>query len=354
MKVNLTPRLEQLIEEAAERDASDIFLIPGEPPAMRVPPSHKIERADTDPLTPEEVKEMAKAALGKKDLARIGKEVGETSRWCGRSTVVNATLTVSRSLGDYTIHVRLSPPRILTVDHIALPDSLRNILFSPSGLIIFTGLAGSGKSTTAYTAVDHINIHRPCHICTVEDQVIVPIPAKKALVQQRCVGADVPNTLAGIQAAMRQDLDVLFINEIKTVEELEACISVAEQGHLVITVFHAAATPEESVHRMIDVFPEDVRDVSRRAIAGCLRAVCAQRLLPKKDKGRVAAYAVLIPDDEMRKAIAEGRDFMKRETPMPEGCQTMAEHIRRLHDEGVIGEETAKTALADTKGGVKT
>jgi twitching motility protein PilT len=195
--------------------------------------------------------------------------------------------------------------------------------------------------------VDHINGHRACHICTVEDPVIVPIPAKKALVQQRCVGADVPNTLAGIQAAMRQDLDVLFINEIKTVEELEAVISVAEQGHLVITVFHAAATPEESVRRMIDVFPEDVRDVSRRAIAGSLRAVCAQRLLPRVGGSRVAAYAVLIPDDEMRNAIAGGRDFMKRENPMPEGCQTMPEHIERLRDEGVISGETAEKALGD-------
>jgi len=345
MKVNLTPRLEKLIEEAAERDASDIFLIPGEPVAMRVPGTWEIERAETDPLTAEEVEEMAEAALGKEDLARIGKEVGDMSRWCGRSGVANANLTVSRSLGDYTIHIRMSLLTIVPIDRIALPEAMRKILFSPNGLIIFTGLAGSGKSTTAYSAVDYINTNKPWHICTVEDPVMYPIPSKQSLVQQRCVGVDVPNTLAGIHASMRQDLDVLFINEIKTVEELEAAISVAEQGHLVITVFHAAATPEESVRRMIDVFPEDVRDVSRRAIAGRLRAVSAQRLLPKVGGSRVAAYAVLIPDDEMRKAIAEGRDFMKRDTPMPEGCQTMAEHIQRLRDEGVISEETAEKAL---------
>jgi Tfp pilus assembly pilus retraction ATPase PilT len=87
--------------------------------------------------------------------------------------------------------------------------------------------------------------------------------------------------------------------------------------------------------------------VSRRAIAGRLRAVSAQRLLPRVGGSRVAAYAVLIPDDEMRNAIAEGRDFMKRDTPMPKGCQTMAEHIERLRDEGVISKKTAEKAMAE-------
>jgi len=172
------------------------------------------------------------------------------------------------------------------------------------------------------------------------------VAPKKALVQQREIGVDVPNALSGIEAARHQDLDVLLIGEIATVEELQACITTAETGHMVLTQLHAE-TPEGAIQRMIDVFPEDIRQVSRKALASVLRGVSAQRLLPKTDgKGRLAAYGVLIPDDEMRTAIAEGRDFMARKTPWPEGCQTMAEHIERLRAEGEITDETAERALA--------
>ncbi|MFC1736959.1 ATPase, T2SS/T4P/T4SS family [Candidatus Hydrogenedentota bacterium] len=218
-------------------------------------------------------------------------------------------------------------------------------VMSPTGLVIFSGLAGSGKATTAYTALDYINANSPCHICTVEDAMTVQITPKKAIVQQREIGVDVPNCLAGIHAAARQDLDVLFIGEIKTFEELRAAITIAETGHLVITVFHSAAMPEDVIRRMIDVTPDELRDVTRRALAGALRGISTQILLPKEAKGRTAAYAVLIPDDEMRRAMLEERDFMDRKT-LPEGSRTMAEDIEALRRDGVISDATATRALA--------
>ncbi len=345
MDTRLLPKVEELVREALERDASDLFLIPGEPPAMRI--QGLIERTQADPLTAGEVRDMAVAAIGEENLARIGPEIGRFECWCGMPGECNLGVCVARSHGDYTMVLRTMPARIYSVEEMLIPEAMAEAALSPNGLVVVAGRVGSGKTTGLLGLVDHINATVDgCHICTVEGPSHMAITPKKALVQQREVGVDVPNTLAGIQAARHQDLDVLLVGEIVTVEELQACIGTAETGHMVLTQLHAD-TPEEAIQRMIHVFPEDIRPISRRALASVLRGVSAQRLVPTADgKSRLAVYGVLIPDDEMREAIADGLDFMARKTPWPEGCQTMAEHVERLRAEGAITEETADEVLA--------
>ncbi len=345
MAVKLPPQVESLFNEALERGASDVFLLPGEPPTMRV--NGLIERTDADPLSAEELRSIAAAMIGEEDLEKIGREVGEITRWCGVMGVVNATLSVARAHGDYTIVFGLNPPVIVDVKRAQIPEAMLEAACSGAGLVVFSGLAGSGKTTSLLSVVDYVNTQIPCHICTVENPIHVHITAKKALVQQREVGVDVPNCLSGIRAAMKQDLDVLCVGEITSVEELEACITAAETGHLVVTQLHAP-TPEAAIQRIIDVFPDDLREVSRKALASVLKGVSAQRLLAAKEGGRVPAYGVLIPDDEMRLAIAEGRDFMCRRGPMPEGSRTMEDDIKNLLRRGIISEEVAKDALHTT------
>ncbi|HIJ72595.1 MAG TPA: Flp pilus assembly complex ATPase component TadA [Candidatus Hydrogenedentes bacterium] len=345
MAVKLPPELERLVREAVDRDASDLFLIPGEPPAIRL--RGCLERTEAEPLTADAIEQMATAAIGKENMARIGPESGKFQRWCGSPGEYGASICVARTHGEYSIVMRvIKMLSIPTVAEVYLPEAMIKAGESPSGLIVFAGRVGSGKTTGLYSLVDHINANSACHICTVEDSFHLFISPKKALVQQREVGVDVPSFLAGIEAAMNQDLDVLLVGEITNVEELQASITVAETGHLVLTQLHPPASPEAAIQRMIDVFPEDMRNVSLRALAGVLRAVSAQILLPRADgAGRVAAYGVLIPDEEMRQAIAEGRDFMSRKSPMPEGCQTIAEDVERLRNEGTITPETAEKAL---------
>jgi twitching motility protein PilT len=165
-------------------------------------------------------------------------------------------------------------------------------------------------------------------------------------VQQREVGVDVPSVLAGIEAAMMQDADVLLVTEVKTLEDLQACITAAETGHLVIIVLHPAATPAEAIRRIMDIFPEDIADAARRAFANVLRGVSTQLLLPKIGGGRVPAYGVIIPDDEMRSAIIEGRDILHRESPLPDGCTDLATEIERLRNEGRVTDDSARRTLA--------
>jgi len=344
MKTRLPSELERLVREAVDRDASDLFLIPGEPPAMRL--RGVIERMDVDALTAEAVRSMAEEVIGRENLVQIGPKLARFQQWCGSPGEFNLSVCVARSHGDYTIAFRIMPTRIFTADEVSMPPAIVKAAAPLHGLIVLSGLTGSGKTTTVYALLDHINATAGgCHICTVEGPSHMLIPSKKALVQQREIGVDVPDALAGIQASADQDLDVLYIGDEADTEALLAGIGLADMGHLVITQMHATA-PEDVISRIIDAFPDAARDLYRRMLARVLRAVSAQILLPRAGgKGRVPAYGILIPDEEMRQAIAEGRDFMERRTPWPEGCQTIAEHLQRLLGEGIVSEEAVGNAM---------
>lgn len=343
MNANPLDLMERSIGEALARQASDLFLIPGEPPLIRV--SGAIERVEAPVVSREETAQIAEAALGPERLATLGPEVGEISTRNGLPEEANARMTVARSQGDVTLAVTFLHREIYTPEELAIPKALLQAVSMPSGLVVITGPTGSGMQTVAFSLIEYLNTRCACHICTAEDPVQVRFTPKKAMIQQREVGVDVPDGLAGIRAALRQDVDAIFINELRTVEELQACFTAAETGHIVIAVLHIAVTPDEAIHRLIDVFPEDIRPASRRSLARVLRCVSAQRLIPALKKLRVAAYGILVPDGEMRNAIAEGRDWHQRVAPIPKECTVLADDIRRLEREGIIAADAAKKAL---------
>jgi len=346
MAIKQTPELERIIEQAHDRGqgVSDIHLIPGEPVCFRT--RGCLERINEEPLTAAEVREIAREAVGEQDLARLGKEVGELSTSCGIPGVLDGQMTVAKSLGNVTVVIRLFPSTIPDVKRVGMPEAMLKALESPFGLVLFGGVTGSGKTTTALSALDHLNATRNIHICTIEDPVVIRLTPKQAIVQQREVGTDAPDVISGIRAAMKQDLDVLYINELKRVEEVEAAVSAALTGHLVITVVHGS-TPQELVQRLVDVQPAGTRDGFRKNLASVLRGASVQCLLPKADgPGRVAAYGYVVPDDAFRKAIADGPDLTKGPTPLPEGCQSLGDGIRALRDDGAVTAETADAALA--------
>jgi twitching motility protein PilT len=168
------------------------------------------------------------------------------------------------------------------------------------------------------------------------------IPPQKAVVQQREIGIDVPDCIGGIQASLAQGADVLMVGEIRSVEELEVCIRVASLGRLVITQLHLP-TPQAALARMIAL----VDEATRQQLARSLRAVVAQHLIPMAGgDGHTAAFGLLIPDDEMRRAIVEGRDVLEREAPLPDGFRSLQDDIARLLRENAITDDHAREALA--------
>lgn len=334
---------EGLLREAIDRDASDLFLLPGEPPVFR---QHEgLVRAESNPLTAAEVVQIAESLMGHEAVESLGRSVGAVRRPYDLPGVASAGLCAARSRGDCTLSVRLLPRHIHTVTEIGAPQALVDLLESRQGLILVSGPMGCGKTTTALALVEHINVTRNVHICTVEEPGYTWMAAKRAIVQQRFVGLDVPDTLTGIRAAQEQDADVIYLSEANDVESLEACLAAAQSGRLVILVLHAP-NPEGAVRAVLDAFPDELREPARKALAAALLAATSQCLLPRiGGKGRIPAYGLLVPDAQMRIAIETGEDFMRRSGPPPTCCRTFAQDVARRVAEGVVSEAAAKAAL---------
>jgi twitching motility protein PilT len=346
MAIEQTPELERILQEAADRMASDVFLIPDEPVAFRV--QGRIERSDCDPLTAPRITVIAAAAVGQEELRRVPLETGGALTSCGLPGVADGRMTIATTMGESTIVIRMLPGTVMDVKAAGVPGVLLKATEAMNGLIVVGGPTGSGKTTVALSLLDYINATRPVHIITVEDPVLARLTPKQALVQHREVGTDIPDTVSGIRWALKQDPDVLYVSELKSIGELEAVVTMADAGHLVLTVMHGFS-PEDIVQRILDVHPPETREAFHKRLASVLRAVSVQRLLRKAGgKGRVAAYGVLIPDDDTRQAIVAGTDLKQRSAPLPEGCHTLADDIRRLREEGTVSADAAEEALTAT------
>ncbi|MCC7409576.1 MAG: Flp pilus assembly complex ATPase component TadA [Phycisphaeraceae bacterium] len=346
MAIEQTPHLEALLEQAQARQASEIYLLPDEPVSFRI--RGQIERGQSDPLTAQEVEQIALAAVGKQGLDRIRQQAGGCVTSCSVPGVAHGRATITSVMGQWSVTVRIFPEKILDPKAVGMPEAILKAAESSHGLVVFAGEPGSGKTTNALSFLEHINATQGVQICTIEDPVTTRLTPKRALVRQHEVGVDVPDTLAALRHVLNEGVDVLYLNVLRNIEEVTALVTAADIGCLVVTVLHAAS-PEEAVERMADVLKSNTATAPLcKRLAGVLRAVSVQRLLPRAvGKGVVAAYDVLIPDDQTRRAIIEGTDLRKCAASRPSGGQTLAQDIERLCREGVISEATAKSALAE-------
>jgi twitching motility protein PilT len=344
MAIQLTSELERALQSAADRKASDLFLLPNEPVAFRV--KDQIERSDGAALSPADVRAIAAAAVGEQRLARLVSDGGRIVTSCGLAGVIDGHLCVASSRGEITIVIGLIPAVFVPIDKARIPHAVIRELDKSHGLFVFSGRVGSGKTTTMLSITEHLNRETAKHICTVEDPISVIMTPKKSLVTQREVGVDVPDTVAGIAAAVTQDADLIVVGELKCPEDVQACMTATNVGKMVFTQMHAT-TPALVIQRLFDVQPAEHLPAFRRQLAQVLRGITAQILLPHAagEGRRVPAYGVLIPDPEMRRAIADGRDAYDRKNPLPEGCRDITEDIEQLRREGLVTDDAARAAL---------
>jgi twitching motility protein PilT len=341
MTMQVPQELERAMREAADRHASDLFMLPGEPLSFRVRGS--IVRGTGEILSAGAIRAVAEAMVGADRLHRIFSDRGSIRIACDCGDV-RGRMGISMARGQYTIAVAMLPRRICDVSELAIPQAVLRAAMADSGLIVFAGPVGSGKTTSAFAVLDYINGNKDVHICTVEDPINYIINPKRAIVQQREVGVDVPDTAGGMIAALGQDLDVLFVAELRTPQEVLAVVTAADMGHLVITQIHAA-TPDEALSRLTNSQPPDRQAAFRRDLARVLRCVVAQLLLQRVDApGKLAAYGVLVPDLHLRRKIAEGASLSA--DPLPEGCRDIQAHVGKLLADKLVDPVAAKAALA--------
>ena len=240
--------------------------------------------------------------------------------------------------------IRLLNDKIPSFEDLQLPEALRNLADEPRGLILVTGPTGSGKSTTLAAMVDYINTSRACHILTIEDPVEYVYRQKNALIHQRNVGEDVDSFSVALRSAMREDPDVILVGEMRDFETISAAITAAETGHLVLSTLHTTGAAM-TVDRIIDVFPPHSQHQVRTQLAGVLRGVVTQTLLPRASgEGRIAAFEIMIGTDAVSTQIREGKGHQLNstiQTGTRQGMILLDDYLAQLVRSGTITKDAA-------------
>ncbi|HCU0297312.1 TPA: type IV pilus twitching motility protein PilT [Citrobacter sedlakii] len=237
-----------------------------------------------------------------------------------------------------SLALRLLPSRCATLEALATPAALPELLASENGLILVTGATGSGKSTTLAAMVDWLNRHTDGHILTLEDPIEYIYASQRCLIQQREIGMHCSSFAAGLRAALREDPDVILLGELRDSETIRLALTAAETGHLVLATLHTRGAAQ-AVERLLDTFPAQEKEPVRSQLAGSLRAVLSQKLEPDKQEGRVALFELLINTPATGNLIREGKTYQLPhviQTGQQAGMMTFAQSWQQRQAQGRV------------------
>ena len=246
--------------------------------------------------------------------------------------------------GHIAVALRIIPSEVPHLGNLGLPKVIFELARKPRGMLLVTGPAGVGKSTTLAAIVDLINNERKCHIITIEDPIEYVHKDKKSIVSQRELGIDTQSFANALKYALRQDPDVILVGEMRDMETIGLALTAAETGHLVLATLHTLDAAQ-TANRIIDVFPSQQQQQVRAQLAGSLQGIFSQQLLPRQDgRGLVAACEVLINTSAVGTLIRDGKTHQllnAMQTGKTYGMQIMDEALKDLYQEGLISYATA-------------
>jgi twitching motility protein PilT len=313
-----------------EKNGSDLHLSPGNPPLMRT--AGEMVPAATQKITHEENQSLLYEIMT--DPQRNQFESTHDIDFAYEVPALESRFRANIFYGRLGISAvfRLIPSRIMTVEQLGLPPTVLKFTHLKKGLVVVTGATGSGKSTTLAAMVDHINKTQKEHILTVEDPIEFVHISQGCLVNQREVGRHTKSFAAALQAALREDPDIILVGEMRDLETIELAITAAETGHLVFGTLHTSSAAK-TVDRIINVFPTEQQEQIRAMLAESLRGVIAQQLLKTVDGKRCAALEILSVTTAVSNLIREGKTFQIPsviQTGKIEGMQLMDQAIQVL------------------------
>ena len=339
--------MEKIIKAAVDRGASDLHIKAGDVFRARI--DGKLVPLTKQALTPEQTKSIAlKLIPNDEDRARIDKIQDYDCSW-GAPGIGRFRVNILRQRSSFMIVMRVIPFDVPTFEKLGLPPVLKTIADSERGMVLVTGVTGSGKSSTMAAVINHINATKHKHVLTLENPLEFLHRDIQCSITQREIGVDTENFRMGLRAALRQDPDVILIGEMRDAETIDTAMKAAETGHLLISTLHTADA-QSTVMRILAMFPPEEQDVVRVRLAETLTAVVSQRLLPKREGGgRIAALEIMIVTPtirdlmldkdrigEIREFIAEGREQY--------GMQTFDQHLSDLVTRGEVEFEVALAA----------
>ncbi|OGV91714.1 type IV pili twitching motility protein PilT [Microgenomates group bacterium RIFCSPHIGHO2_01_FULL_45_11] len=293
-----------LLDIVIKRDASDLHLIVGVPPIIRVDGS-LLPIEGMKPLAAEEVKTLVESLVSaeQKDLLYVNKEVDLSFQLSDRGRFrINAYF----AKGYVAAALRLIPNKIRTINELKLPSVYHQFTPLRQGFILVTGPTGHGKSTTLAAIIDSINHTRATHIVTIEDPIEYVYTPDQSIISQREMHGDTHSWDIALRSVLREDPDVVLIGEMRDYETIAAALTIAETGHLVLATLHTNSAAQ-TVDRVIDVFPEHQQAQVRMQFANTIEAILSQRLIPAKNGGRIPAVEVLLATPAVRNTIREGK-----------------------------------------------
>jgi len=330
---------DQMVRTAAAGNASDIHLRAGHAPLVRI--NGSLQRwASVAPVSAADLEAIALRLLPPAHQERLQKHLEVDVAWQAPG-IGRCRASVFRQRGTVAVSMRLIPDKIPSLESLGLPPSVIELAEESRGLVLVTGVTGSGKSTTLAALVDLINRTRPLHILTIEDPIEFVHADMRAVVTQREIGFDTPSYPSGLRAALRQDPDVILIGEMRDPETIETALVAAETGHLVFSTLHTLDAPE-TVNRIIAAFPPHQQGQIRQQLTRVLKAAVSQRLLPRADgQGRALAAEVLISTPYIRDCIAEPDKTSLIADAIASGVsqygmQTFDQAILRLYEQGLV------------------
>jgi len=340
--------LEAWLRMVVERDASDLHLKVGVPPKIRdtgvlapIPGSPE--------LRPEHTAAIAEAIVPADRMARL-REAGEVDFAYSVPGVGRFRVNAFRQRGSISLVLRKLRFGGPTFEEAHLPDVIRALAEEPRGLVLVTGPTGSGKTTTLAAMIEHLNHTRPCHIVTIEDPIEVLFDDDVASIDQREVGTDTESFLSALRAALRQDPDVILIGEMRDTETVRAALQAAETGHLVLSTLHTVDATE-TVNRVIDFFPAHQQGQIRLTLAGALRGIICQRLVPALGGGLLPAHEVLVNTGRIAERIADPERTAEIHDVIAEGeyygMMTFDQCLLRLVGAGAVRVEDALAASSN-------
>ncbi len=336
--------INDLLKSAVEAHASDLHLVVGMLPILRINGELSYIEGKKR-ITIKEMEQMVFSLIDEKEKERflsmreldIGYQVGE----------FRFRVNLHFEKGNIGLVARVINEEIPTLDDIDMPKVVYSLLELNQGLILLTGPTGCGKSTSLAAMINYINHHRFVNIITLEDPIEYVFRPEKSAIIQRQLGSDILSFASGLKHAMRQDPNVIMVGEMRDLETVATTITLAETGHLVLATLHTY-NAAQTVDRIIDIFPPHQQNQVRMQLSLTLAGVISQRLLPCIDGGRLAAREIMINNSAVSNQIRENKIAQLKtviETSSKEGMNSLDQDLQRLYKEKKITKETAQSYM---------
>ncbi len=338
--------MEKIIKAAVDRGASDLHIKAGDVFRARI--DGKLVAMTKQALTPDQTRAIALRLISNEKVkANIDTLLDYDCSW-GAAGIGRFRVNVLRQRSSFMIVMRVIPFKVPTLADLNLPSALERIALTERGMVLVTGVTGSGKSSTLAAMISHINATAEKHSVTLEEPIEFLHRDLRSSITQREIGVDTETFRQGLKAALRQDPDVIVLGELRDPESVDTAMKAAETGHLLMATVHTPDT-QTTIARIISMFLPEEQDNVRLRLAECLDAVVSQRLLPRADgNGRIVACEIMVVTEtikelildqkigEIREFIADGREQY--------GMQTFDQHLADLVTSGTVTFETALAA----------